>query len=51
VIAAPTAAQIEADLGEPAAEAAEGAEAPAAPAPAPTPTAEGAPPAGSSDQS
>ena len=47
VIAAPTAAQIEADLGEPGAEAAEGAEAPAAPAPAPAPT----PEAGSSDES
>jgi large subunit ribosomal protein L25 len=45
VITAPTAAQIEADLGEPAAEAAEGGEAPAAPAPAP------APEAGSSDES
>jgi large subunit ribosomal protein L25 len=49
VIAAPTAEQIEADLGVPEAEAAEGAEAPAAPAPAPAPTAEAS--AGSSDQS
>jgi large subunit ribosomal protein L25 len=50
VIAAPTAEQIEAELGEPAAEAAEG-EAPAAPAPAPAATGEGESPAGSSDQS
>ena len=49
VIAAPTAEQIEADLGVPEAEAAEGAEAPAAPAPSPTAGAE--PPAGSSDES
>jgi large subunit ribosomal protein L25 len=46
VIAAPTAAQIEAELGVPEAEAAEGAEAaPAAPAPAPTPAADAGPPA------
>ena len=49
VIAAPTAEQIEADLGAPEAEAAEGAEAPAAPAASPTAGAE--PPAGSSDES
>jgi large subunit ribosomal protein L25 len=51
VIAAPTAEQIEADLGAPEAEAAEGGEAPAAPAPAPSPTGEAAPSAGSSDES
>jgi large subunit ribosomal protein L25 len=49
VIAAPTAEQIEADLGVPEGEAAEGAEAPAAPAPSPTAGAEGS--AGSSDES
>jgi large subunit ribosomal protein L25 len=48
VIAAPTAEQIEADLGVEA-EAAEAAEAPAAPAPAPAP--EGERPAGSPDES
>ena len=48
VIAAPTAEQIEADLGVEA-EAAEAGEAPAAPVPAPAP--EGESPAGSSDQS
>jgi large subunit ribosomal protein L25 len=49
VIAAPTAEQIEADLGAPEGEAAESAEAPAAPAP--SPTAGGEPSAGSSDES
>jgi large subunit ribosomal protein L25 len=53
VIAAPTAAQIEAELGVPEVEAAEGAEAaPAAPAPAPTPAADAEQPAGAAgDQS
>jgi large subunit ribosomal protein L25 len=49
VIAAPTAEQIEADLGAPEAEAAEAGEAPAAPAPAPAATSEA--PGGSSDES
>jgi large subunit ribosomal protein L25 len=52
VIAAPTAEQIEAELGVPEAEAAEAAEAtPAAPAPAPAPSAEGEPPAESANGS